>query len=78
VYGSVRSCAIFSLGSTASCTFPEEVIDDAFKQIPLSWINGDTDALESLLEKLLTRRKRVPDLIEASWKSRTNIFPNWT
>jgi hypothetical protein len=57
--------------------FPEEVIDQAIKQIPPSWLEGDEDALTALLERLLERRKRLPDLIEASRAIRSNPFPNW-
>lgn len=78
VYACVKSLRDFQPWLDRIVHFPEEVIDDAFKQIPLSWVEDDTDALEALLEKLLTRRKRVPDLIEASRKARGNIFPNWT
>jgi hypothetical protein len=77
VYAGVRAIRDFEPWLERVIDFPEEVIDDAFKQIPLAWIDGDTDALEALLEKLLDRRKRVPDLLEASRKSRASIFPNW-
>ncbi len=77
VYSSVRSLHDFQPWLDRILFFPEEVIDDAFKQIPGSWMNGDTDALEALLEKLLSRRKRVPELIESSRQARSNVFPNW-
>jgi hypothetical protein len=77
VYSSVRSFRDFQPWLDRVIHFPEEVIDDAYKQIPSSWLNGDTNGLEALLEKLLDRRKRVPDLIEASRSARTNMFPNW-
>jgi hypothetical protein len=57
--------------------FPVEVVDEAFKQIPPEWIAGDEDALESLLEKLLRRRKRVASLVVDCGKGRINPFPNW-
>ena len=34
-------------------------------------------ALEALLEKLLSRRRKVPELIEASRHARSDTFPNW-
>jgi hypothetical protein len=77
VYASVRSMKDFQPWLDRIVYFPEEVIDDAFKQIPQSWMNGDTDALEVLLEKLLGRRGKVPELIEAGRHARTNVFPNW-
>ncbi len=57
--------------------FPEEVVDDACKQLPPQWIAGDEAALEALLTKLMQRRKRVPELIRESGGKRLNPFPNW-
>jgi hypothetical protein len=57
--------------------FPEEIVDQALKQIPPEWLEGDELALEALLTKLMTRRKRVPELIHASQTGRINPFPNW-
>ena len=57
--------------------FPEDVVDEACKQIPPQWLNGDEDALEQLLEKLLRRRKRVADLISDCRRAKVNPFPNW-
>ncbi len=78
VYSSVRSLQDFQPWLDRIVFFPEEVIDDAFKQIPQAWMNGDTDPLEALLEKLLTRRKKVPELVEAGRHGRSVVFPNWT
>ena len=57
--------------------FPEGVVDDAVKQIPPEWLEDDEGHFDSLLRKLLTRRKRVPDLIRESSKGRINPFPAW-
>jgi hypothetical protein len=57
--------------------FPEEVVDEALKQIPPEWLDGDEAALETLLSKLMARRKRVPDLILDSKTGRVNPFPYW-
>ena len=78
VYSSVRSLRDFEPWLDRIRFFPEEVIDDAYKQIPAAWLEGDTDSLEALLEKLLERRKKVPDLIEAARRARANLFPNWS
>ena len=43
--------------------FPEEVVDEAQKQLPPEWIAGDESALEALLVRLMSRCRRVPDLI---------------
>lgn len=77
VYSSVRSLNDFQPWLDRVIFFPEEVIDDALKQIPGTWVDGDTDALEGLLEKLLDRRRKVPELIESSRRGRVNLFPEW-
>ncbi len=56
---------------------PEEVVDQALKQIPPEWLEGDESALDALLGRLMARRKRVPDLIEDSRRGRINPFPEW-
>jgi hypothetical protein len=45
--------------------------------IPPEWYGGDLSALEALLERLLARRGRVRELIEAFRESARNPFPNW-
>jgi hypothetical protein len=48
------------------------------KQIPPAWLEGgDEEALVKLLESLLRRTKRVPELIEACRLGRANLFPEW-
>lgn len=58
-------------------SFPEEVVDQAWKRIPAVWIDGEEDELEQMLGQLLDRRKRLPELINACREARTNPFPNW-
>ena len=78
VYQSVRSPGDFEPWLDRIVNFPEEVIDDAVKQMPPEWNRGDEDELEKLLLRLLRRRKRVPDLLhEAATGGRVNAFPNW-
>lgn len=77
VYRSVRGMADFEPWLERIRYFPEEVVDQAVKQIPPGWLEGEGDEFERLLERLLARRKRVPDLIEACRKGRTNPFPAW-
>jgi hypothetical protein len=57
--------------------FPEEIVDVAQKQIPPEWIADDAVALQALLERLMARRRRVPDLIRDSRRGRVNPFPGW-
>jgi hypothetical protein len=57
--------------------FPEEVVDAALKQIPPEWVAEDGEGLHAMLEKLMSRRRRVPDLIRDSRHGRVNPFPEW-
>jgi hypothetical protein len=77
VYRAVRGLADFQPWLDRIRNFPEEVIDQAVKRIPPAWLEGDEDELERLLERLMRRRERVPDLIEQCRSGRVNPFPNW-
>jgi hypothetical protein len=77
VYSGVRSLDEFQPWLDRVIHFPEEVVDNAQKQIPPEWLAEDGPALEALLMKLMQRRKRVPDLIADSRRGRTNPFPAW-
>ena len=66
VYQHVRSSDDFQPWLDRVVHFPEELVDQAQKQIPPQWLDGDESALETLLEKLMARCKRVPDLIQDS------------
>ena len=77
VYQNVVSYDDFQPWLDRVVNFPEEVVDQAHKQIPADWVAGDESALETLLMKLMARRKRVPDLIRDSQRGRINPFPQW-
>lgn len=77
VYQNVRSLDDFQPWLDRVIHFPEEVVDQAQKQIPLEWLVDDGVALEALLMKLMQRRQRVPDLIADSRRGRSNPFPAW-
>ena len=77
VYDGVGSLADFEPWLEQVVNFPDEVIDRAWKAIPLEWLNGDDEALSRLLERLFERRKRVPDLIASCRGARTSPFANW-
>ena len=77
VYHTVTSYTDFQPWLDRVVHFPESLIDDAYKQVPNGWIEGDEEALERLLDRLLARRKRVPDLIRECARGRINPFPNW-
>jgi hypothetical protein len=77
VYRSVRGWEDFQPWLDRVVYFPEEIVDAAQKQIPLEWVADDASALESILEKLMLRRRRVPDLIRDLRGGRVNPFPEW-
>jgi len=77
VYARVRGFADFEPWLERIRHFPEEVVDQAVKQIPPSWLEGAGSELERLLERLLARRKRVADLIQDCSAGRVNPFPAW-
>lgn len=77
VYARVRGLADFEPWLERVLHFPEEVVDQAVKQIPPAWLEGERDEFEKLLYRLLERRKRVPDLIEACRTGRVDPFPGW-
>jgi hypothetical protein len=57
--------------------FPEEVVDAALRQVPGEWLDGEENEIEALLERLLSRRRRVAGLIGEARDSRPDRFPNW-
>lgn len=77
VYKNVRGLADFEPWLSRIVNFPEEIVDQAVKSIPPSWLAGDEEAFEVLLARLLKRRARVPDLIENTRASLGNPFPKW-
>jgi hypothetical protein len=77
VYRKVRGLDDFQPWLDRIQAFPEEVIDDALRQLPPEWLGDDTDALGSLLERLVQRRRNVPDLLLACARSGSNPFPQW-
>ena len=77
VYRNIRGFADFEPWLSRIVHFPEEVIDRAVKAIPPAWLAGEEEALDVLLARLWKRRARVPDLIEASRKGRSDPFPAW-
>jgi hypothetical protein len=78
VYEQVHSLADFQPWLDQVVHFPEEVVDRAYRQVPPEWLEGEEDEFERLLEKLLRRRERVPDMISEARQARVNPFPNWT
>jgi hypothetical protein len=77
VYGKVRGLADFEPWLERIRHFPEEVVDQAVKQLPPAWLEGEEAELERLLDRLLSRRKRVADLIQDCRSGRADPFPAW-
>jgi hypothetical protein len=77
IYEKVRGWADFQPWLDRVVYFPDEIVDAAEKQIPPEWLAEDGPALQSMLEKLMSRRRRVPDLIRDSRRGRINPFPEW-
>jgi hypothetical protein len=78
VYRKVRGLNDFQPWLDRILHFPEAVVDQAVKQIPPGWLEGgDEEALVKLLESLMRRTKRVPELIETCRRGRVNLFPEW-
>jgi len=77
VYQSVSSLDDFQPWLDQVVHFPEAVVDQALRQVPPEWLEGDESQLESLLERLLRRRKRVPELIKDCRRANSSPFPNW-
>ncbi len=77
VYENVQSLDDFQPWLDQIVHFPEEVIDQAYKQAPPEWLQDDENAFEQLLDKLLRRRKLLPDLISDCRQAKVNPFPKW-
>lgn len=77
VYRGVKSLADFQPWLDQVIHFPEEVVDDALKRIPPEWLGGDEEELDRLLNRLMGRRRRVPELIEQCAAARSRPFPDW-
>ncbi|MBV8897274.1 MAG: phosphatidylinositol kinase [Acidobacteriaceae bacterium] len=77
IYDEVRSIDSFQPWLSMVESFPPEVIDSAWKEIPRTWVDADEDALLQVLEALLARRNRVGGLIEDVRRKRTTAFANW-
>jgi len=78
VYERVRGMAAFEPWMARLEKLDEGEIGKAAEEIPPEWYEGDADALERMLGQLERRRRLVPELIRAAWKSSRNPFPNWT
>jgi hypothetical protein len=77
VYQKVRGWDDFQPWLDRIIHFPEHVVDQAYRSLPSEWVGSDEGALEGMLENLMKRRRRVPDLIKRCSEGRVRPFPNW-
>ena len=77
VYREIAGWESFEPWLTRLETMPEETIWKSANEVPPEWYGGDLDAMEALVEKLLARRSRIRELIEAFGKSDRRPFPKW-
>jgi hypothetical protein len=78
VYERVKSMDDFEPWLDRARHFPESVIDEAYRAIPAEWIDGSRPDLESLLDRLVARRARIPELLLDCRLARPSLFPNWS
>ena len=78
VYERIRGLDDFEPWLSRIENLSPDVLDHAQKRIPASWYGDDWEQLESLLERLYARRKRVPELIRKAKEASVDPFPNWT
>ena len=77
VYREITGWESFEPWLTRLETMPAETIWKSANEVPPEWYGGDLEAMESLVEKLLARRSRIRELIEAFGNSDRRPFPKW-
>jgi hypothetical protein len=77
VYQDLRGWTDFEPWLERIREFPEQLLEEIVSALPDEWIAGDRDALRLLMDKLLRRRRRVSELIQASIAEVPSLFPNW-
>ncbi len=77
VYREVRGWESFEPWLTRIETMAAETVWEAANNVPPGWYGGDQAEMETLVEKLLKRRSRIRELIEAFGNSDRRPFPKW-
>jgi hypothetical protein len=77
VYREVKGWNSFEPWLTRLETMAAETVWSAANAIPAEWYGGDQEELEALVERLLGRRSRIRELIEAFGNSDRRPFPKW-
>ena len=78
VYRHISDWSAFEPWLTRLEVLTEEVVWGAANDVPPEWYGGDLSEMEALIEKLLVRRGRIRELIDAFRESDRNPFPNWS
>jgi hypothetical protein len=77
VYQGVKEWNSFEPWLSSMERMPAETVWAAASEIPPEWYGGDLSEMEALVEKLLARRSRIRELIEAFARSDRKPFPFW-
>ncbi|MGO8934694.1 MAG: HipA family kinase [Terracidiphilus sp.] len=77
VYREVTGWESFEPWLTRLETMAAETVWEAANGVPPEWYGGDQAEMEALVEKLLMRRSRIRELIEAFGNSDRRPFPKW-
>ena len=79
VYDAVRGMDAFEPWTARMKRLTEDgTLDEMASGVPLEWYEGDLDALYMLLDRLVRRVTRLPDLILEARNSYRRPFRNWT
>ena len=77
VYTGIRGWESFEKWLSKIEKLSEDVVWAAANEIPPEWYGGNISELEALAKKLLARRGKIRELIEAFGNSDRQPFPNW-
>ena len=77
VYREIAGWDSFEPWLTRLETMPAETVWAAASEVPPEWYGGDIAEMESLVEKLLARRSKIRDAVEAFGRSDRKPFPKW-
>jgi len=78
VYDAVRGLETFEPWIARMKRIGEDgTLDEVAHRVPIEWYEGELDALYALLERLVRRVSRLPDLIVEARNSYRRPFRNW-
>jgi hypothetical protein len=77
VYREITGWDSFEPWLTRLETMPAETVWAAANEVPPEWYGGDIAEMEALVEKLLARRAKIRDAVEAFGRSDRKPFPKW-